>query len=50
MTHDTPLPAPSITLHGRTVIYNHITLKVDGSEDAPDGPHFLINAFGLRFA
>lgn len=32
------------------MIYNHITLKVDGSEDAPDGPHFLINAFGLRFA
>eukprot|EP00656_Telonema_subtile_P001769 TRINITY_DN10766_c0_g1_i1.p2 TRINITY_DN10766_c0_g1~~TRINITY_DN10766_c0_g1_i1.p2 ORF type:complete len:124 (+),score=15.71 TRINITY_DN10766_c0_g1_i1:125-496(+) len=30
-------------------IYNHITLRVDGSELVPGGPHFLINPFGLRF-
>eukprot|EP00756_Hemistasia_phaeocysticola_P041409 Hpha_TRINITY_DN16915_c1_g2::TRINITY_DN16915_c1_g2_i2::g.53847::m.53847/K18622/ADD; adducin len=30
-------------------LFNHITVKVPGSEKAPDGPHFLINPFGLRF-
>jgi len=30
-------------------IFNHITLKVDGSDDSPDGPHFLLNDFGLGF-
>ena len=30
-------------------IFNHITLKVDGSEDSPDGPHFLLNDFGIGF-
>jgi len=30
-------------------IYNHITLRVDGSENEPGGPFFLINPFGLRF-
>ena len=30
-------------------IFNHITLKVNGSEDCPDGPHFLLNDFGLGF-
>lgn len=30
-------------------IFNHITLKVDGSDDEPDGPHFLLNDFGLGF-
>eukprot|EP00970_Alexandrium_tamarense_P012488 scaffold2931_cov204-Alexandrium_tamarense.AAC.17 len=30
-------------------IFNHITLKVDGSDDAPDGPHFLLNDFGIGF-
>jgi len=30
-------------------IYNHITLKVPGSDDIPGGPHFLINPFGLGF-
>lgn len=31
------------------VIFNHITLKVDDSDDLQDGPHFLINPFGRRF-
>lgn len=31
------------------IVYNHITVKVPGSENAPGGPFFLINAFGLRF-
>ena len=31
------------------IIYNHITLKVPGSDAVPGGPHFLINPFGLRF-
>lgn len=35
--------------HWDLVVFNHITLKVPGSDDAPDGPHFLINPFGLRF-
>jgi ribulose-5-phosphate 4-epimerase/fuculose-1-phosphate aldolase len=30
-------------------IFNHITLKVGGSDDEPDGPHFLLNDFGLGF-
>jgi len=30
-------------------IFNHITVKVPGSESLPHGPHFLINAFGLQF-
>eukprot|EP00040_Diaphanoeca_grandis_P026569 m.149168 g.149168 ORF g.149168 m.149168 type:complete len:303 (+) comp30642_c0_seq2:3-911(+) len=31
------------------VIFNHITFKVEGTDDIPNGPHFLINPFGLRF-
>jgi adducin len=31
------------------VIFNHITARVPASEEAPDGPHFLINPLGLRF-
>ena len=30
-------------------IFNHITLKVAGSDDEPDGPHFLLNDFGYGF-
>lgn len=30
-------------------IFNHITLKVDSSEECPDGPHFLLNDFGIGF-
>eukprot|EP00041_Stephanoeca_diplocostata_P009515 m.146679 g.146679 ORF g.146679 m.146679 type:complete len:268 (-) comp17774_c0_seq4:212-1015(-) len=30
-------------------IYNHITAKIPGTEKEPKGPHFLINAFGMRF-
>ena len=30
-------------------IFNHITLKVDESEHSPDGPHFLLNDFGIGF-
>jgi len=30
-------------------IFNHITLKVSGSEDKEDGPHFLLNDYGLGF-
>lgn len=30
-------------------IFNHITLKVDGSENSLDGPHFLLNDFGIGF-
>jgi ribulose-5-phosphate 4-epimerase/fuculose-1-phosphate aldolase len=30
-------------------IFNHITLKVGGSDDEPDGPHFLLNDYGLGF-
>jgi ribulose-5-phosphate 4-epimerase/fuculose-1-phosphate aldolase len=30
-------------------IFNHITLKVDGSDEETDGPHFLLNDFGLGF-
>lgn len=30
-------------------VFNHITLKVEGSDDAPDGPHFLLNDFGIGF-
>ena len=30
-------------------IFNHITLKVEGSEQEEDGPHFLINEFGMSF-
>lgn len=37
-------------LHGwHENIFNHITLKVEGSEYQPDGPHFLLNDFGLGF-
>lgn len=31
------------------LIYNHITLKLPGSEELPHGPHFLINPFGMCF-
>lgn len=30
-------------------IFNHITLKVEDSDDEPDGPHFLLNDYGLGF-
>lgn len=30
-------------------IFNHITVKITDTEKLPDGPHFLINAFGQRF-
>lgn len=30
-------------------IFNHITLKVDGSENEPGGPFFLLNDFGIGF-
>ncbi|KAL7476639.1 hypothetical protein ACHAW6_002488 [Cyclotella cf. meneghiniana] len=30
-------------------IFNHITLKVEGSENYSDGPHFLLNDFGIGF-
>jgi hypothetical protein len=30
-------------------IFNHITAKVDGSDDTEDGPHFLLNDFALGF-
>ena len=30
-------------------IFNHITLKVAGSDDEPDGPYFLLNDYGLGF-
>ncbi|KAL3807169.1 hypothetical protein ACHAXA_011370 [Cyclostephanos tholiformis] len=30
-------------------IFNHITLKVHGSDQETDGPHFLLNDFGLGF-
>lgn len=30
-------------------IFNHITLKVAGSENETDGPHFLLNEYGLGF-
>lgn len=30
-------------------IFNHITLKVSGSEHERDGPHFLLNEYGLGF-
>jgi len=30
-------------------IFNHITLKVVGSDAEPDGPHFLLNDYGLGF-
>lgn len=30
-------------------IFNHITLKVDDSESSLDGPHFLLNDFGIGF-
>mmetsp|Transcript_65877 Transcript_65877/g.97549 ORF Transcript_65877/g.97549 Transcript_65877/m.97549 type:complete len:264 (+) Transcript_65877:1-792(+) len=31
------------------VIFNHITTKVQDSEKEKDGPHFLINNFGMGF-
>lgn len=31
------------------LVFNHITVKVPGSDKVPNGPHFLINPFGLRF-
>ncbi|KAL3792493.1 hypothetical protein HJC23_008415 [Cyclotella cryptica] len=30
-------------------IFNHITLKVEGSENYSDGPYFLLNDFGIGF-
>ena len=37
-------------LHGwHENIFNHITLKFEGSEYEADGPHFLLNDFGLGF-
>lgn len=30
-------------------IFNHITLKVHGSDEETDGPHFLLNDFGMGF-
>jgi len=30
-------------------IFNHITVKIPGSQNIKGGPHFLINSFGLRF-
>ncbi|KAK1734618.1 class II aldolase/adducin head domain-containing protein [Skeletonema marinoi] len=30
-------------------IFNHITLKVDGSDSEPGGPYFLLNDFGIGF-
>ncbi|KAL9191315.1 hypothetical protein ACHAXT_001021 [Thalassiosira profunda] len=30
-------------------IFNHITLKVEGSDGEPDGPHFLLNDYGMGF-
>ena len=30
-------------------IFNHITLKVDGSDNEPNGPYFLLNDYGLGF-
>ena len=37
-------------LHGwHENIFNHITLKVDGCDEETDGPHFLLNDFGLGF-
>ena len=30
-------------------IFNHITLKVDGSDNEQDGPYFLLNDYGLGF-
>ena len=30
-------------------IFNHITLRVVGSEGEPDGPHFLLNDYGQAF-
>lgn len=30
-------------------IFNHITLKVEGSDTEADGPHFLLNDYGLGF-
>ena len=30
-------------------VFNHITLKVDGSENEDGGPYFLLNDFGIGF-
>ena len=30
-------------------IFNHITLKVDGSDNEPGGPYFLLNDYGIGF-
>ena len=30
-------------------IFNHITLKVDGSDNEQDGPYFLLNDYGIGF-
>uniref|UniRef100_A0A7S4M8D1 Class II aldolase/adducin N-terminal domain-containing protein n=1 Tax=Odontella aurita TaxID=265563 RepID=A0A7S4M8D1_9STRA len=30
-------------------IFNHITLKVEGSDAEPSGPHFLLNDYGMGF-
>lgn len=30
-------------------VFNHITLKVEGSDSEADGPHFLLNDFGMGF-
>ena len=33
----------------KQLIFNHITVKIPGSESETDGPHFLINPLGMRF-
>ena len=33
----------------KQVIFNHITVRIPGSEKEENGPHFLINPLGLRF-
>ena len=30
-------------------IFNHITVKLEGTSDEADGPHFLLNDFGTGF-
>ena len=31
------------------MIFNHITVRIPGSEKEENGPYFLINPLGLRF-
>jgi len=33
----------------KQLIFNHITVKIPGTESETDGPHFLINPLGMRF-